>query len=576
MGQGGARMNNATFEFMTNLQYKVKSLSARVRAFESGEKYAEMQESYEARLSAKDRQIRRLKAEVTGADRRQAAMRKEWMRIYDDIEKEHAKEIEGKNREIKKLEERALDAERRRDEFRAKLNEKTRELYRAQTELDDEKGRNQKLTAQINRDYENSSISSSLKPNHKKIANNRVSTGKKPGGQPGHEGHGRKRQTPTNRIFIPAPAEYADNPSYRATGNTVTKQMVDIRLEVIVNEYFTPEYVNVRTRQRVHAAFPDGFVNDVNYGGSIKALAFLLNNRCNVSIEKVSELIAELTGDRLDISTGMINGLAKEFSLKTGAWQKKAFADMLLSPVMNLDFTTARVNGKNMNVLVCATAEAALYFAREHKGHEGIKGSPAEAYLHAMVHDHDLTFYSYGRFHQECLEHALRYLRDSMDNEPGRKWNRLMRGLIQEMIHFWNGLDTCGPNPDEAEPEKVAAFEAKYDEILKVAKEEYDYEPPSKYYIEGFKLFRRMCKYRDSHLLFLHDIRVPPTNNLSERLLRVFKRKQKQVMAFRSWGSLEDLCDSLGMIASLCSQGKSLFESVATIFNTPISAYGEA
>ena len=559
---------NAAFEFITNLQYKVKSLSARVQAFESEEKYKTMKASFKAQLSEKDREIRRLKAELAEADRKLVAMRKEWLQVYDDIEKEHIKEIEKKDREIKELEERMRNAYRQRDDFRAKLKEKAKELYQAQTELEDEKGKNQKLNAQINRDYENSSLSSSLKPNHKKITNNRVSTGRKPGGQPGHEGHGRKKYTPTNRVLIPAPAEYMGNPNYKATGKIITKQVVDIRLEVIVTEYFTPEYLHVRSRQRVHADFPDGVVNEVNYSGNVKAFAFLLNNRCNVSIEKVTELISDLTGDQLNLSTGMINGLSREFSRKTEAWQKKEFADMLLSPVMNLDFTSARINGKNINVLVCATAAAALYFAREHKGHEGIRGSPAETFQHTMIHDHDLTYYSYGRFHQECLEHALRYLRDSMDNEPNIKWNALMRGLIQEMIHFWNGLDPCGPNPDEVDPEKVAAFEARYDEILKIAEEEYNYEPPSKYYKEGFNLFKKMGKYRENHLLFLHDIRVPPTNNLSERLLRIFKRKQRQVMTFRSWDALEDLCASLGMIASLCNQGKSLFESVASIFGT--------
>ncbi|MFR7846390.1 MAG: hypothetical protein ACLU8S_01165 [Coprococcus phoceensis] len=41
-----------------------------------------------------------------------------------------------------------------------------------------------------------------------------------------------------------------------------------------------------------------------------------------------------------------------------------------------------------------------------------------------LVHDHDLTFYHYGANHQECLAHVLRYLKDSIDNEPERTWNK--------------------------------------------------------------------------------------------------------------------------------------------------------
>nr|WP_277935543.1 transposase [Parablautia muri] len=36
------------------------------------------------------------------------------------------------------------------------------------------------------------------------------------------------------------------------------------------------------------------------------------------------------------------------------------------------------------------------------------------------------------------------------------------------------------------------------------------------------------------HLLFLHDRRVPATNNEAERLLRNYKRKQKQTVTFCS------------------------------------------
>ena len=53
---------------------------------------------------------------------------------------------------------------------------------------------------------------------------------------------------------------------------------------------------------------------------------------------------------------------------------------------------------------------------------------------------------------------------------------------------------------------------------------------------------------------------------LSERHLRGYKRKQQQVMAFRSQEGLGFLCDSLGIIASIVKQGSNLFECVADIF----------
>jgi hypothetical protein len=500
-------------------------------------------------------------------------MREKWYEVYEDLEKAHGKELEKKGRELKEMEKRALNAERQRDEAKDKLLEKTREVYRAQTELDEEKGKNLKLTARINQNHENSSKPSSMNPNHKKITNTREKSGKPRGGQPGHEWHPRKwHAAPTNKIEIPAPKEYADSADYAPTGKTVTKQLVDIRLDVIVNEYSTPEYRNVHTGERVHADFPGDLTLDVTYSGNAKAFAFLLNNYCNVSIGKVSELISELTGGELEMSTGMINGLAGELSSKTEDEQKRAFAEILAAPVMNTDLATARVDGKNVNVAVCAALSRVMYFAREHKGHKAIQGTPVELYGGTLVHDHDKTYYKYGKRHQECLDHVKRYTVDSIENEKGLKWNVRMRDLIQEMVHFRKHLDPEDKrNPDEIDPDRVAGFEARYDEILRLAKEEYEYVPPSKYYKKGYNLYLRMEKDKVSHLLFLHDRDVPYSNSLSERLLRIYKRKQHQVMCFRSFGSLEELCNVLGVIATLREQGKNLYESVAAIFDMPKS-----
>lgn len=555
-------MNN-NFEYITYLQYKIKSLSTQVEAFESGEKYVKMYSESKKLLSQRDNDIIKLKHELADAHSQIVNARKNWMQVIEDMEIEHEKELKEKDSKIKKLEERAFKAEGMLDSFRDKLKEKKIELYQVMTELEEEKGKNQELRAQINRDYENSSIPSSMQLNHKKISNNREKTDKNPGGQLGHKGHMRKKHVPTNQIHIPAPEKYANNSDYKPTGKTITKQMINLNISVIVDEYNTPEFRNIRTGQRVHADFPSGVINEVNYGGSVKAFAFLLNSRCCVSIDKVREFVSELTEGELRISKGMINGLCKEFSKKTETEQKEAFHSLLISPVLNTDFTGARLNGKGVQVAVCATPSTTMYFARENKGHEGVRGTPVEHYQGILVHDHDKTYYNYGSEHQECLSHVLRYLNDSMDNEPKLKWNKQMKELIQEMIHYRNSLE-YGIEPDSA---KVAEYEIRYQKILEVAKGEYEYEPPSNYYKEGYNLYLRLDKYKKSHLLFLHDIRVPTNNNLSERLLRVFKRKQKQVMSFRSFDSIHYLCNSMGMINLLCTQDKNLYKCISSIFD---------
>ena len=98
--------------------------------------------------------------------------------------------------------------------------------------------------------------------------------------------------------------------------------------------------------ERVHAAFPDGVVDEVNYDGSIRAFLFLLNNDCCVSIDKSRKFLSDLTGGKLNISKGMISKLSREFALKTVPERRATYADMLLSPVMHTDCTNAKETEK--------------------------------------------------------------------------------------------------------------------------------------------------------------------------------------------------------------------------------------
>ena len=179
-------------------------------------------------------------------------------------------------------------------------------------------------------------------------------------------------------IELPSPDEYVNNPDYEPTGRIIRRQLVGLKVLPYTEEYTAAEFKNKKTGRFVYADFPAGVENDVNYDGSVKAFAFLLNNYCNVSMDKTREFLSDLPGGSLQISKGIICGLGKEFSEKSKAEQSEAFLNLVAAPVLHVDFTSAKVNGKNVNVAICATPQEAAYFAREHKGHKGIKDTPAE------------------------------------------------------------------------------------------------------------------------------------------------------------------------------------------------------
>lgn len=411
-----------------------------------------------------------------------------------------------------------------------------------------------KLKAQMNRDHENSSNPSSQRPFHKKISNSRVRTGRKPGAQPGHTGHKRPFMKPSEPpVILPAPGNLKNDPDWYPTGKFIKKQLIDIEISMSVKEYRAEVWRNRLTGSRSHAAFPDGIVNDCNYGSNIKTLAFLLNNYCNVSIDKTAELLSGMTGGKIQLSRGMISSLPLQFSKATQKDLEQISAMLLLAPSMHIDFSPVRVNGSACQTMVCANKNEILYCAREHKGHAGIQGTPAEVYEQTLIHDHDKTFYSYGGSHQECLAHVLRYLQDSIDNEPQLKWSRSMKEFLQGVIHE---VKQNGP----LSAERIGAIKDQYDTILDTAFSEYDAHPPSKYYPDGFNLASRLRSYKGSHLYFLDHPEVDYTNNLAERELRKLKRKFKQVVTFRSDKTVEYLCNCMSVLETGRLQGASCFD----------------
>ena len=131
------------------------------------------------------------------------------------------------------------------------------------------------------------------------------------------------------------------------------------------------------------------------------------------------------------------------------------------------------------------------------------------------------------------------------------------------MVHFRNGCR----QPHGPDSEIVSGFEKRYREILETARKEYEDIPVNDYYKDGYNLFLRMEKYMQNHLLFLHDFRVPTTNNEAERLLRNYKRKQAQAVTFRSFDSIDYLYQCMSMLVLMrLEEPGNIFDRVSKIF----------
>lgn len=408
----------------------------------------------------------------------------------------------------------------------------------------------QKLKAQITKDNTNSSIPSSQRPNHKTPPNNREKTGRKPGGQKGHTGHKRRKLEPTEPVHhLAPPACVASNPEYYKTGKKIIKQLIRVSLKLEVIQYEADVYRHHKTRKKIHAAFPEGMVNEVEYDASVSALLSLLHSHGNMSYDKISEILSDLTGGKLRPSKGMMADLEKKFSLKSVTDRQQIFNRMLVYPYMHIDGTNVRVSGKNGQVLIETSPAGTLLYHTGVKGDEAVKGTPAEIYDGTAVHDGESTFFHYGNNHQGCLVHELRYLKGSMDNEPNLTWASLMREYLQFLMHYVSTEKRNGRT--ELSDEERTAFINQYDEILLLAEQEYEKHPPDRrYYVDGLNTMKRLKKRREHYLRFLSDLSIPYQNNPAELIARKEKMHSKQSGGYRSEAYSQYHCDVLSVLES--------------------------
>jgi len=114
---------------------------------------------------------------------------------------------------------------------------------------------------------------------------------------------------------------------------------------------------------------------------------------------------------------------------------------------------------------------------------------------------------------------------------------------------------------------EILNYEDEYDRILLEGRSE-NRRTSGKYAKQEEKaLLNRLEKYKENHLLFLHDFHVGFDNNLSERDLRKCKTRQKIAGGFRKQSGHEMYCNIMSVVETCKRKKMQIFESICKIFN---------
>ena len=180
---------------------RLKAAQTRNKELESGERYVRLKELHQKECREYGSRILELQKEAADAHKETIRVRNYWFQVLEDMLLEFEKMQKKTKQELQEMEKRALKAEKRRDDALDKVKELQHQFYETAVRLEEEQGKNLKLRAQINRDYENSSIPSSKTLRKKKITNSREKTGNPEASQAIRDTAAKNRSRPGRQSF---------------------------------------------------------------------------------------------------------------------------------------------------------------------------------------------------------------------------------------------------------------------------------------------------------------------------------------------------------------------------------------
>ena len=157
------------------------------------------------------------------------------------------------------------------------------------------------LKAQINQNSKNSSKPPSSdgykKPQPKSL---RKSSGKKAGGQKGHEGSGLKLMNEPNNYVIHEPSECNQCPKKASCKAqklvNATRYELDINIETMTTAHQTVMVYCPQSTKVLSSCFPEHIKGTMQYGVNIEALAVSLNTVGMVSVNRTHEILSGVFG----------------------------------------------------------------------------------------------------------------------------------------------------------------------------------------------------------------------------------------------------------------------------------------
>ena len=398
----------------------------------------------------------------------------------------------------------------------------------------------------------------------------REPSGKKSGGQAGHEGKTlRQVETPDEGIdhYPPVCAGCGGALGAEVSTDYQKRQVFDLP---------EPQPLQV-TEHRAHrcgcphcgaatqAAFPEEVRAAVQYGASITALVVYLQCWQVVPEDRLAELLPEVFG--VDLATATIAAMGHKKAEELAGLADHIGQQVKQAPVKHLDETGYRIAGL-LQWLHVASTGLLTFYRTAHK-----RGAMLTGVLGIIVHDCWKPYFAMeGVVHALCNAHHLRELKALIDIEK-EPWALAMSRFLRHACH---AVNLARRRHIGLKPGFLWWLSARYDRIIVQGLAFHENQPPLGALVgtrerkrrgcarrrTGHNLLLRLQDHKADVLRFLTHPAVPFTNNQAEQDIRMMKVKQKISGCFRTETGAQTFAILRTILSTARKQGWNLLDTL--------------
>jgi len=312
--------------------------------------------------------------------------------------------------------------------------------------------------------------------------------------------------------------------------------------------------------------FPREATAPTSYGPNVRAAALYLLFGQFLSVERTAEAMSAMLG--AEVSTGFVASLASEAARGLGGFDDEVVRRLRSSALVHVDETSDQVRTDKWWFHVVSNERYTHLFASPTRG----KDAPDEAgvlgdFRGVMVHDRLAMYFKYDKAtHAICLAHVLREL-EPISVRWDQGWANDMAALLKEMNNAAH--DARDRGAAALAPQLLKSFLARYDAIVETG---LSANPAPLHrgrdYLErrSFNLVTALEMLKPEATRFAADLRVPMTNNLAERDLRMQKVHSKISSCFQSEAGARNFAVIRSYLSTARKHGVSGLHVLAMLF----------